>query len=743
MFSSANDGLVIVWSSGSIKHDVISIRSPVYSMTINPRRQQLVCGMSGRICAYDLDPDRESGHLINPLRPAHIAKEHNDIVKVVLCYESRIYSAGYDKKLIIYDSSYNGEKSMTPVHIHRNAHEAGICTLVISKDWDSTWIITGSFDKTVKIWSVDGKLIHRLEGFLSTVTGVCYVPRNKTVWIASGSSNAQLYDPKSGDNISDYIGTFQSTEDEYKYSLIHLKWQPEMNQVIGTTSRRQIIVWKYNPSGCITALRNKQPIESISYTHKRPILIFTGDHDGSIVKWEQMQSNNFMYSNEAFHVTELMLKKMTKMRRLSDKEKMDLKNTLNRMRDKDRREQKALKDSQKLREGKRLSKSSHDDDSKFIHPNKSILSTLFVEDLDIILAASEDGNIYVWGFDDSAVAVLQDMKRSSEKGDNSQDMSGMEKYAILLKDTPSASQLSHSHMDENQLAAYKRMKEEESVSNRVAGFICKYILTEHRSCVTSMCVVHKSYSYESTYLVSGGWDHRLCIWNLESGSLHSTFKDRSHTGDIKVDEDIKNSEWASDGVITCLQYNPDQNEIAYGSSDHLVYIRKFSPEGSQMPLLNTLQHDGEVTALKWNSINKQWVSGSEDGTIKIWAADGMNDLIQTLSEKVAITCLCIDSVNGAIVAGLQSTIKVYDGERFRLMQTNVGHTDSVRDIIHIPERSQYVSCSWDKTIRVWNEWKQVKKRNASDKDKNDIMEVNVPQKLAHTYQDDLEELGED
>jgi len=25
----------------------------------------------------------------------------------------------------------------------------------------------------------------------------------------------------------------QSTEDEYKYSLIHLKWQPEMNQVIG------------------------------------------------------------------------------------------------------------------------------------------------------------------------------------------------------------------------------------------------------------------------------------------------------------------------------------------------------------------------------------------------------------------------------------------------------------------------------------------------------------------------------
>ena len=69
-------------------------------------------------------------------------------------------------------------------------------------------IITGAFDKTVKIWSVDGKLVHRLEGFLSTVTGVCYVPRNKTLWVASGHSNAQLYDPKSGDNVSNWVHSF-------------------------------------------------------------------------------------------------------------------------------------------------------------------------------------------------------------------------------------------------------------------------------------------------------------------------------------------------------------------------------------------------------------------------------------------------------------------------------------------------------------------------------------------------------
>lgn len=54
--------------------------------------------------------------------------------------------------------------------------------------------------------------------------------------------------------------------------------------------------------------------------------------------------------------------------------------------------------------------------------------------------------------------------------------------------------------------------------------------------------------------------------------------------------------------------------------------------------------------------------------------------------------------------------RVYDSEKYRLVQTNLGHTDSVRDIIHIPERNQYVSTSWDKTIRIWNEWKQIKKK---------------------------------
>ena len=62
-----------------------------------------------------------------------------------------------------------------------------------------------------------------------------------------------------------------------------------------------------------------------------------------------------------------------------------------------------------------------------------------------------------------------------------------------------------------------------------------------------------------------------------------------------------------------------RNEFAYASSDGMVYIREFSTRGCDMLLRNTLQgHDLELTVVKWNDIYEKWVTGSEDGTIKIW-----------------------------------------------------------------------------------------------------------------------------
>ncbi|XP_071959328.1 uncharacterized protein [Antedon mediterranea] len=679
MFSSSNDGYIVAWASGGGVFDKIRVGSPVYCMALHVRRRQMVCGFNQAIRVFSLDEggavqpsavaDKDGSHLIH-IKSGSTSTEHTDIVKCIVCHESRVYSAGYDSKLIIYDSSsYPGHRGLSPVFINHKAHEAGISTLVLVKDTENnTWLITGSFDKVVKIWSQDGKLTHRLDGFISTVTDICYVPKNKTLWVAGGSPIASLFDPKSGENVSDFIGTFQESEANEKYHIQLLKYFPELHQVVASTSRRHLIVWKYNPSACITALKCKNAVECLTYTKKVPILIFSGGNDGEVHKWERLQSNHFMYSKEVFPMSEAY-SKLAQIKNI--KRQAAAKQTL-----------RAIgRPTQNTQNDRTLNQNNVVDKHK-----SALLQALFVEYLDLLLIASEDGNIYCWGFDDAAVDALKGMKPVGFEH-------LVKKYAILLNDD---SELLINRCDQE-------IQEKDSVTNRVAGFICKNVLTGHSNCITSMVLVGRDNGYHSTYLLSSGWDRRICIWDLEKASLHDTFRNTSPNN--SNDEEL-----ACDGIVIDMTYCPKRNEFAYASSDKMVYIRKFSEVGSDMTLCNTLQgHDAEITQVRWNKVTDKWITGSEDGTIRIWSEDGMS-CDQILATHGAVLALCIDLKNGSIVAGVQNTIKVYDSQTFKLMQTNIGHSDSVRSIIHIPDRNQYISASWDKTIRIWNSYKQSKKK---------------------------------
>jgi hypothetical protein len=52
---------------------------------------------------------------------------------------------------------------------------------------------------------------------------------------------------------------------------------------------------------------------------------------------------------------------------------------------------------------------------------------------------------------------------------------------------------------------------------------------------------------------------------------------------------------------------------------------------------------------------------------------------------------------------LDKLIRVYDPDKNdELVQKNSGHSDAIRGIVHIPGRNQYVSVSWDQTVRIWH-----------------------------------------
>ncbi|KAL9965739.1 hypothetical protein ACROYT_G029581 [Oculina patagonica] len=598
LFSAANDGTIIAWGSGGAVHDRIPIGSPVYCMAWNTRRNQIVAAVDSTVQVFNMrDPGREIGHVIDT--KAYVCREHSDIVKCVVCYESRVYSGGYDQRFIVYDStfSYKGNKSLSVVTKVNKAHDAGIICMCLARDSDNnTWVLSGAFDKVVKVWSQDGQVMHKFDGFSAAVTGVCYVRPIKTIWVAAGTAEAAMYDPKSGENVTDFIGTFQNEENN-GFPLVMFHYISDLGHVIGTNSRRHLIVWKYNSSGCLTTLKNKCAMESLTYTRKVPLLIFSGGSNGHVSKWERLQSNNFMYSKEMFLQSEAKSRLAAQMAAKYDwrspnrhvsgdsRPKPSFLNTINQM----------------------SSASEHTS-------NLALLRSIFVENLDLLVVASEDNNIYVWGFDEDAVKVLENMRPADENL--------IYKYAILLGGKhfkPITKDVEGS-------------KEHDSVTNRVAGFICKHVFTEHSSCVTGLAVVGREAGYNTTYLLSAGWDRRIFLWDLEASCFHDTFRNTDPSA-------LESDELASDGIIMDLTYSPERNEFAYASSDKLVYIRQFSDRGAEMTLSAVLQgHEAEVTQVRWNAVLTKWITGSEDGTIRVWSADGMAcDLV--LSAQGAVSAL--------------------------------------------------------------------------------------------------------
>lgn len=216
----------------------------------------------------------------------------------------------------------------------------------------------------------------------------------------------------------------------------------------------------------------------------------------------------------------------------------------------------------------------------------------------------------------------------------------------------------------------------------------------HKYGVRSLTVI-------SEYLVSGGGDGTIKVWNSDYKLLQNV---HAHTHDVVS--------------LTKL----DNNSFASGSGDSRIKIWK-QVENSivkfilDQTIFSTSSHRGLVDCLTVIPHKEYLISGGFDNTIKIWnkirnkkeykSVHKFNDTpVQTLKANHNwIECLVVINTNNMLLGsgGVSEDIKIWnskDKDTFKLKQTLLGNTGGVLSL-DVFTNEDLVSGGGNGTIKVW------------------------------------------
>eukprot|EP00741_Cyanophora_paradoxa_P019100 tig00021122_g18442.t1 len=613
LFSSSVDGKIKVWNNKCEVTWTEKINEPIYCLALEHKKNYLIAGFNKEMRVYSIE---EEGNLVVkstqekiPLKLLHTLKSHKDLIRSIVCSDhGKIYSGGYDGTVCIYDSE-NPRKYTTIMRAHDGAISC------VAFDNVNNWLITGSFDGSAKIWSQDGKALQKFEGFSEAITGVCYVPATRQLLIAASSPEPAVYDPRTGMNVTEFVPSLAPPECGDAAYLAFFPF-PDTQEVVGTTSGRHLVLWKFNGCGAKRIVRGGEEwVESLCVAYGSSV--YSASADGSVRRWEaSSQVTTDLYSCQEViktqHAGSVLCMAFREYREEEGRAAVERDGTF-------------VTNSEDL-------------------GSPGTPSGLPVKRSGTLVTASDDCTIRVW---------------TTASGSLQMDMSDTPKFIFRTQARPAGPTPGGGRGPAG--AAAGSGEATEGHSDRIVGLV----------------VVED-------IVVSVSWDMSIRYWDLVTGTAAHVIA-KAHTD-----------------LITGVDYSPDGDEIGTSSADKLAKVWDFD---SGQALLVLTGHTADVTCIKWNPVHHVWVTGSEDETVRTWHAKSGAMLQLMKSRGGGVNALGIDLRRGYVLAASSQdfNIRLYDPVAGEALQIHTGHADAVRAIVHVPERRQYLSCSWDRTIRVWND----------------------------------------
>jgi WD40 repeat protein len=180
-------------------------------------------------------------------------------------------------------------------------------------------------------------------------------------------------------------------------------------------------------------------------------------------------------------------------------------------------------------------------------------------------------------------------------------------------------------------------------------------------------------------LVSGGADHLIKIWDLQTGQVLSSLS--GHTDAIRA-----------------IALSPDGQTLVSGSGDRTIKIWNLKTS----KLTSTLEEVSPIWSVAFSPDGQTLVSGNGTGTLNFWQMSS-GKLLYTIQGHTDLIFSVAVSPDGHTVAtgSLDKTIKLWNLQTGKLLRT-LPDPSVVRSVAFSPDGQTLASGSWDQTIKLWD-----------------------------------------